>query len=65
MLSANHDTSMVQQSRSSRVAEGSIEVIAKPSVVEDYDMNMGGVDKSKFRQIYTCICYKACLFTFR
>ena len=65
MLSTYHDCSMVQKSRRSRAAEGGIEVIAKPRVVDDYNMNMGGVDKSKFIQIYTCICYKACLLTLR
>ena len=65
MLSTYHDDTMVQKSRRSRAAEGGVEVIAKPRVVEDYNTNMGGVDKSKFSQIYTRICYKASLFTFR
>ena len=65
MIRTYHDACMVQTSRRSQAEEGGIEVIAKPHVVEGYNMNMGGVDKSKVSQIYTHICYKACLLTFR
>ena len=47
MLSTYHNSSMVTKSRRSRAAEGGVEDIQKPQVVEDYNQNMGGVDKSK------------------
>ena len=47
MLSTYHDCSMVTKSRRSRRATGGVEEIEKPQVVEDYNQNMGGVDKSK------------------
>ena len=47
MLSTYHTTSMVTKTRRSRAAEGGVEDIQKPQVVEDYNQNMGGVDKSK------------------
>ena len=47
MLSTYHDASMVSKSRRSRAAEGGVEDIEKPRVVEDYNLHMGGVDKSK------------------
>ena len=47
MLITYHDSSMVHKSRRSRRAEGGVKVVDKPRVVEDYNMNMGGVDKSK------------------
>ena len=45
MLSTYHDSTMVTKSRRSRRAEGGVEDIEKPQVVNVY---MGGVDKSKF-----------------
>ena len=47
MLSTYHDSAMMQKSRRSRAAaQGGIEEIEKPRVVEDYNLHMGGVDKS-------------------
>ena len=46
MLSTFHDDSMVSKQRRTRNAVGGQEVISKPVVVEDYNQNMGGVDKS-------------------
>ena len=61
MLSAYHNDSMVTKSRRSRAAVGGTEEIEKPRVVEDYNRNMGGVDKSKFqlvRHVHSMyICY--------
>ena len=48
MLSTYHDNSMVQKSRRSRAAEGGVENISKPTVIEDYNKFMGGVDLSKY-----------------
>ena len=48
MLSTYHDDSMVTKNRRSRAAQGGVEDILKPKVVEDYNKNMGGVDKSKW-----------------
>ena len=48
MLSTYHDSSMIMKSRRSRAAERGVEYIQKPKVVDDYNQNMGGVDKSKF-----------------
>ena len=48
MLSTYHDDSMVRKSRRCRKAEGGVESIKKPRVVEEYNQFMGGVDKSKF-----------------
>ena len=50
MLSTYHDTSMISKSRRSRRAAGGVEAIYKPKIVEDYNLNMGGVDKRKFTQ---------------
>ena len=48
MLSTYHDDSMVGRSRRSRTAEGGLENIQKPLVVDEYNKFMGGVYKSKF-----------------
>ena len=48
MLSTYHDDSMVTKNRRSQAAQGGVEDILKPKVVEDYNKNMGGVDKSKW-----------------
>ena len=47
MLSTIHDASMVTKSRRSRGAEGGVEDIQKPSIVDKYNLHMGGVDLSK------------------
>ena len=47
MLSTYHNSSMVTKTRRSRGAVGGVEDIQKPQVVEYYNQNMGGVDKSK------------------
>ena len=44
MLSTYHGD---EKRRRSRAAEGGVEDIQKPLVVEDYNQHMGGVDKSK------------------
>ena len=49
MLSTYHNSSMVVKSRRSRAAEGGVEDIEKPLVVEDYNQHMGGVDLSELR----------------
>ena len=54
MLSTYHDSSMVTKSRRSRAAEEGVEDVQKPKVVEDYNQNMGGVDKSKFASHVAC-----------
>ena len=48
MLSSYHGDEMVSKSRRSRAAEGGVEEIQKPRVVEDYNRHMGGVDQSKY-----------------
>ena len=47
MLSTYHDDRMVTKSRRSRAAEGGVEDIENPQVVEDYNQHMGGVDQSE------------------
>ena len=47
MLSTYHGTEMVTKSRRSRTAQGGVEDIQKPLVVEEYNQYMGGVDKSE------------------
>ena len=53
MLSTFHGSGMVNKMRRSRAAAGGVEKIQKPAVIEDYNMHMGGVDKSKY--IPTCM----------
>ena len=50
MLSTYHSNNMVTKTRRSRRVAGGEEEILKPQVVEDYNLNMGGVDKSKCQQ---------------
>lgn len=51
MMSTYHNSTMVTKTRRSRAADGGMEDIQKPHVVEDYNENMGGVDKSEL--VYT------------
>ena len=46
VLSTIHDSSMVSKQRRTRQAAGGVEVVQKPAVIEDYNIYMGGVDKS-------------------
>lgn len=46
MLSTMHDGSMIPKQRRSRLAPGGIENVMKPKMIEEYNKNMGGVDKS-------------------
>ena len=64
MFSTYHDTSTVTKSRRSRAADGGVEDIEKPKVVEDYNQTMGGVDKSKCF-IGSGYLYLHIFFTFR
>ena len=47
MISTFHDTSMTLRSRRSRAAEGGVENVEKPVVIENYNQHMGGVDRGK------------------
>ena len=47
MLSTFHDDTFIEKRRRTRLASDGVEVIQKPSVVEDYNHHMGGVDKGK------------------
>ena len=44
MLSTFHDDRFIEKQRCSRLADGGVEIITKPTVVE-YKLHMGGVDK--------------------
>ena len=46
VLSTIHDTSMSSISRRSRQAPGGIENIQKPTIIAEYNLFMGGVDKA-------------------
>ena len=48
MLSTYHNDGIVTKNRRLRAAQGRVEDIQKPKVVEDYKKNMGGMDKSKW-----------------
>ena len=47
MLSAFHDDTFIEKRRCTRLASDGVEMIEKPSVVEQYNLHMGGVDKGK------------------
>ena len=48
MLSTIHDDSMVDKRQRTRLAPDGVEDIQKPGMVEEYNMHMGSVDKSKY-----------------
>jgi len=47
MLSTFHDDTFTEKRRRTRLASDGVEVIQKPSVVEDYNLHMGGIDKGR------------------
>ena len=53
MLSTYHGSEMMKKTRRSRSADGGVEEVEKPQVVEDYNLNMGGVDKSELTSNHT------------
>ena len=58
VLSTIHDSSMVSKQRRTRQVAGGVEVVQKPAVIEDYNMYMGGVDKSD--QLVTYYGFRRC-----
>ena len=58
VLSTIHDSSMVSKQRRTRQVAGGVEVVQKPAVIEDYNMYMGGVDKSD--QLVTYYFFRRC-----
>jgi len=46
VLSTVHDSSMTTIHRSNRHAPGGVEMIQKPSMINQYNKHMGGVDKA-------------------
>ena len=46
MLSTFHGDDMIDKRRRTRKADGGVEVIKKPLMVDDYNRHMGGVDRS-------------------
>ena len=56
MFSTYHNDGMVAKSRRSRAAQGAVEDIEKPRVIEDYNLHTGGVDHSK-KIVHTCMFF--------
>ena len=52
MLSTYHGDEMIERERRNRTAEGGIEKVKKPRMIQDYNMNMGGVDKNDQMVLY-------------
>lgn len=52
MISTFHDDTFIEKRRRTRLATGGVELIEKPTVVEEYNQHMGGVDKGKHEQMY-------------
>ena len=52
MLSTIHDDSQVTKRRKTRLVAGGIEEIEKPTMVEKYNMYIGGVDKGDQLMLY-------------
>lgn len=50
MISTFHNDTFIEKRRRTRLATDGVEVIEKPTVVEEYNQNMGGVDKGKSKQ---------------
>ena len=46
MLSTFHSDTTVDKQRRTRSTAGGVETIQKPSMVDDYNQHMGGVDRS-------------------
>ena len=47
MLSTFHDDTFIKKQRRTCLVPDGVEVIEKPSLVEDYNQHMEGVDKGK------------------
>ena len=58
VLSTIHDSSMVSKQRCTRQVAGGVKLVQKPAVIEDYNMYMGGVDKSD--QLVTYYGFRRC-----
>ena len=52
MLSTCHDTDLTEIRRRTRSAEGGVEVVKKPKLVNDYNTHMGGIDMSNQLILY-------------
>ena len=61
MLSTFHADTFIEKRRHTRLAEEGVEVILKPQVVEDYNPNMGGVDKGQYYKSYKCTYSLQCI----
>ena len=58
MMSTFHDDTFIEKCRRTRLATDGVEVIKKPELVEEYNQNMGGVDKGKCKHTNaSCITY--------
>ena len=56
MLSTFHDNTFIEKRRRTRLAADGVETIQKPTVVEQYNLHMGGVDKGEcFTWLYMYI----------
>ena len=58
VLSTIHNSSMVSKQQRTRQVAGGVEVVQKPAVIEDYNMYMGGVNKSD--QLVTYYGFRCC-----
>ena len=46
MLTTTRNDDIIEKRRRTRKADGGIEVIQKPSIIDDYNIHMGGVGRS-------------------
>ena len=46
VLSTIHDDSMLEKRRRTKSCDGGVEVVRKPTVIEEYNSHMGGVDRA-------------------